>query len=90
MLPRSSVSTIVGVAITAYALRDLVHEVLGHGLAASMTRASSSYPLYSAVLRTGDWHVVIQGLQPSWLWRVGLGGVGVRPMPEPSRFLRER
>jgi hypothetical protein len=36
MLPRSSVSTIVGVAIMAYALCDLVHEVLGHGLAASM------------------------------------------------------
>jgi hypothetical protein len=36
----------------------------------------SGYPLYSAVLGAGDWDVVIRGLQPPWMWRIGLGIVG--------------
>ena len=34
--PRSSIFTTTAVALTAYALCDLVHEVAGHGLAALM------------------------------------------------------
>jgi hypothetical protein len=136
--PRSNIVTIAAVAITAYALCDLVHEVAGHGLAALMVpgvrvlslstvalqttgnsrivaaagsianvlfgavalrlfhrRArfsaaeyffwlfgslnlmnGSGYPLYSAVLGFGDWEVVVRGLQPAWMWRMGLGIVG--------------
>ena len=135
---RSSTVTTVAVAITAYALCDLVHEVAGHGIAALMvpgvrvvslstvalqttgdsrivaaagsianvlvgaaalglfrrlTRFSAAeyffwlfgslnllngagYPLYSAALGSGDWEVVVRGLQPPWLWRIGLGIVG--------------
>ena len=135
---RSDILTTVAVAITAYALCDLVHEVLGHGIAALMVpgvrfvslstvalqttgdsrivaaagsianvlvgaaalglfhrRArfsaagyflwlfgslnllnGSGYPLYSAVLGYGDWEVVVRGLQPAWMWRIGLGIVG--------------
>jgi hypothetical protein len=36
----------------------------------------SGYPLYSAVLGSGDWEVVVRGLQPAWMWRIGLGIVG--------------
>ena len=36
----------------------------------------SGYPLYSAVLGSGDWEVVVRGLQPAWMWRLGLGVVG--------------
>jgi hypothetical protein len=36
----------------------------------------SGYPLYSAVLGSGDWDVVIRGLRPAWTWRVALGVVG--------------
>src|SRR5262245_34981924 len=31
----------------------------------------SGYPLYSAVLGSGDWEVVVRGLQPAWAWRAG-------------------
>jgi hypothetical protein len=135
---RSSLLTIIAVAIAAYATCDMVHEALGHGLvaltipgvrllslstvalqtseenraiAASGAIANvivgiaalvvfhrldkftagayfcwlfgslnllngSGYPLYSAVLGSGDWQVVIRGLQPAWLWRIGMGVVG--------------
>jgi hypothetical protein len=135
---RSSIFTTVAVAITAYALCDLVHEVAGHGLAALMVPGvrvlslstvalqttgsnrivaaagsianvlvgaaalglfhrlarfsaagyflwlfgslnllnGSGYPLYSAVLGFGDWEVVVRGLQPASMWRIGLGIVG--------------
>ena len=36
----------------------------------------SGYPLYSAVLGLGDWEVVLRGLHPAWVWRMGLGIVG--------------
>jgi hypothetical protein len=136
--PRSNISTTVAIAITAYALCDLVHEVAGHRIAALMvpgvrivslstvalqttgdTRIvaaagsianvlvgaaalglfhrlarfsaseyffwlfgsvnllnGSGYPLYSAVLGSGDWEVVVRGLQPAWMWRIGSGIVG--------------
>jgi hypothetical protein len=135
---RSSRVTTVAIAITAYALCDLVHEVAGHGIAALLvpgvralslstvalqttgdsrvvaaagsianvlvggaalglfhrqdrfsTRAyflwlfgslnllnGSGYPLYSAILGSGDWAVVVRGLQPAWVWRVALGLIG--------------
>src|SRR6266571_8552449 len=135
---RSSTVTTVAVAITAYALCDLVHEVAGHGIAALMVPGvrvvslsavalqttgdsrivaaagsianvligsaalglfhrlsrfspgayffwlfgslnllnGSGYPLYSAVLGSGDWEVVVRGLQPAWMVRTGLGLVG--------------
>jgi len=137
-LPRSSLGTAVAVAITAYALCDLVHEVAGHGMAALLVPGvrvvslstvalqttgdsrivaaagsianvligavalglfhrlgrfspvayffwlfgslnllnGSGYPLYSAVLGSGDWEVVVRGLQPTWAWRIALGIVG--------------
>ena len=134
---RSDPLTVVSVALTAYAVCDLVHEVLGHGIAAFATgvhitslssvalqtsspsrivAASGSaanvvagvaamimfrrlvrlspggyfawlsgalnllnglgYPLYSALLGSGDWAVVVQGLQPAWSWRLLLGLAG--------------
>jgi len=36
----------------------------------------SGYFFYSAVLGSGDWAVVIRGLQPMWMWRVALGIIG--------------
>jgi hypothetical protein len=36
----------------------------------------SGYPLYSAVLESGDWAVVVRGLQPVWIWRTALGLIG--------------
>ncbi|MFY9528177.1 MAG: hypothetical protein WBC04_24230 [Candidatus Acidiferrales bacterium] len=33
---------------------------------------AGGYFLFSGVGNVGDWAVVIQGLQPPWLWRVGL------------------
>ena len=136
--PRSSLGTTAAIAVTAYALCDLVHEVAGHGVAAllvpgvrvvslstvalqttgdsrivaaagsianvligsvalglfhRLSRFSpsayffwlfgslnllngSGYPLYSAVLGSGDWEVVVRGLQPAWMVRTGLGLVG--------------
>jgi len=136
--PRSNLATIVAIALVAYALCDLVHEVAGHGTAALLipdvqaislssvalqTTGSSrivaaagsianvlagfaalslfrrlrrfspsayfiwlfgslnllngsGYPLYSAILGSGDWEVVIRGLEPAGIWRVGLGLVG--------------
>ena len=135
---RSSRVTVVAIAVTAYALCDLVHEVAGHGIAALLvpgvraislstvalqttgssrivaaagsianvlvggaslgllhrlnrfsTRAyflwlfgslnllnGSGYPLYSAVLGSGDWEVVVRGLEPAWVWRSALGLIG--------------
>jgi hypothetical protein len=134
----SSRLTIVAIAVTAYALTDLVHEVVGHGVAALLVPGvrvvslstvalqttgdsrkvaaagsianllvgaaalalfhrrnsfaaadyfcwlfgslnllnGSGYPLYSAVLGSGDWEVVVRGLQPAPIWRIGLGLVG--------------
>ncbi|HYS53953.1 MAG TPA: hypothetical protein VER58_09365 [Thermoanaerobaculia bacterium] len=136
---RSSLATIAAVTVTAYALCDLVHEVLGHALAALLvpgvrivslstvalqttgssrtvaaagtianlvagavalaafhgrTRLSpsayflwlfgalnllngSGYPLYSAILGSGDWAAVVRGLQPAVMWRVALAIIGV-------------
>jgi hypothetical protein len=134
----SSRLTIVAIAVTAYALTDLVHEVAGHGVAALLIPGvrvvslstvalqttgdsrivaaagsianllagaatlslfhrrrsfaaadyfcwlfgslnlmnGAGYPLYSAVLGSGDWEVVVRGLQPASIWRIGLGLVG--------------
>ena len=36
----------------------------------------SGYPLYSAVLGSGDWEVVARGLEPASMWRIGLGLIG--------------
>jgi len=130
--------TIAAIAITAFALCDLVHEVAGHGLAvllvpgvqaislssvalqttgeSRLVAAAGSmaniiagciamalfqrrrrfsagayflwlfgavnllngcgYPLYSAILDSGDWAVVVRGLEPALGWRVGLGLTG--------------
>jgi hypothetical protein len=38
---------------------------------------AGGYFLFSGVGNFGDWAVVIQGLQPAWLWRVGLVILGV-------------
>jgi len=136
---RSSLAMIAAVTVTAYALCDLVHEVVGHALAALLvpgvrivslstvalqttgssrivaaagtianlvvgavalaafhgrTRLSpfayflwlfgavnllngSGYPLYSAILGSGDWAAVVRGLQPAVMWRVALAVIGV-------------
>lgn len=34
---------------------------------------ATSYLLVSALLNSGDWSVVIAGLNPGWAWRVGMG-----------------
>jgi hypothetical protein len=136
---RSDLATAVAIALAAYALCDLAHEALGHGLAALMTPGvrvvslttvalqtaginsrivaaagpvanilfgavalaifhrmarlsptgyfvwlfgilnlmnGTGYLLFSAVLGSGDWAVVIGGLEPVWLWRLVLGIVG--------------
>jgi hypothetical protein len=132
--------TVVAIGIVAFAACDLVHEVLGHGVAAWMVRDVSAislssvalqtsgesrivaaagsianvvvglaalalfrrkrgltplsfflwllgatdllngtgYPLYSAILGSGDWAVVVRGLEPAWMWNVvvlGMAGV---------------
>ena len=36
----------------------------------------SGYLLYSAILGSGDWAVVVRGLQPELTWRIGLGMMG--------------
>jgi len=136
--PQSSLATIVAIAIMAYALCDLAHEVAGHGTAALLlpdvqvislssvalqTTGSSrivaaagsianivfglaalvlfhrlrrfscgayfawlfgsvnllngsGYPLYSAILGSGDWEVVVRGLEPAGTWRLVLGIAG--------------
>lgn len=130
--------TIAAIAVIAFALCDLVHEVIGHGLAvllvpgvqaislssvalqttgeSRLVAAAGSmaniivgcvamalfqrqrrfsagayfcwlfgavnllngcgYPLYSAILGSGDWEVVVKGLEPALGWRVGLGLTG--------------
>ena len=130
--------TIAAIAIVAFALCDLVHEVIGHGLAVlfvpgvsaiSLSSVAlqttgesrlvaaagslaniiiggaalvgghqhrrfspnayflwlfgavnllngSGYLLYSAILGSGDWAVVVSGLQPELTWRIGLGMMG--------------
>jgi hypothetical protein len=35
------------------------------------------YFLFSGIGNIGDWATVVQGLQPAWLWRVGLTVLGV-------------
>jgi hypothetical protein len=38
---------------------------------------AGGYFLFSGVGNIGDWAAVVQGLQPAWLWRVGLTILGV-------------
>jgi hypothetical protein len=130
--------TIAAIAVTAFALCDLVHEVIGHGLAVLLVPGvsaislssvalqttgesrfvaaagslanivigsaalvhfhrqrrfspnmcflwlfaavnllnGSGYPLYSAILGSGDWAVVVKGLEPALAWRTALGVMG--------------
>lgn len=37
----------------------------------------TGYFLFSGVANFGDWRTVIEGLQPHWLWRIGLIVLGV-------------
>jgi len=39
--------------------------------------SAGGYFLFSGIGNIGDWAVVIQGLQPAWLWRVALTVVGL-------------
>jgi hypothetical protein len=135
---RSNGWTLGGIAVVAYALCDMIHEVVGHGVAvlldpavtavtlssvALSTEGSSrwvaaagtlanlgaalvalgllrvrrlpptgryfvwllltldlfnatAYFLYSGILGSGDWAVVIAGLEPGWLWRLSMIAVG--------------
>src|SRR6266851_1135775 len=53
--PRSDPSTIVAVALAAYALCDLVHEVVGHGIAALLVPGVRILSLSTVALQTtGD------------------------------------
>lgn len=136
---RSNPITVGAIAVVAYALCDMVHEVLGHGTAtlaspavkavmlttvalstdgssrlvaaagtiANLTAAiaaflvlgrrrgapawryflwlfgsinlfnATAYFLYSGILDSGDWGIVIAGLEPHLLWRAGMVAVGV-------------
>ena len=38
---------------------------------------STGYFLFSGVANFGDWAAVIQGLQPHWMWQIGLVVLGV-------------
>jgi len=51
-LQRSSLGTTVAIAVAAYALCDLVHEVLGHGLAALLVPGVDAVSLSSVALQT--------------------------------------
>ncbi len=98
--------TVAAIAVVAFALCDLVHEILGHGLAVLLVPGVQAlslssvalqttpttyflwlfgavnllngcgYPLYSAILGSGDWEVVVRGLEPALGWRIGLGLTG--------------
>ncbi len=50
--PRSNILTTAAVAITAYALCDLVHEVVGHGIAALMVPGVRLVSLSTVALQT--------------------------------------
>jgi hypothetical protein len=39
--------------------------------------AATGYFLFSGILGVGDWMVVIDGLQPAWLWRLALVVLGL-------------
>src|SRR6195256_6517772 len=57
--PQSNIFTIVAVAVTAYALCDLVHEVAGHGIAALMVPGVRVLSLSTVALQTtGDSRIV--------------------------------
>src|SRR6266850_3128772 len=57
--PQSNIFTTVAIAITAYALCDLVHEVAGHGIAALMIPGVRFISLSTVALQTtGDSRVV--------------------------------
>jgi len=38
---------------------------------------NSGYLVFSAALNSGDWAVVISGLNPPWAWRIGMAVVGM-------------
>jgi len=38
---------------------------------------AAGYPFYSGVAAFGDWAAVTAGLQPAWLWRVGLAAISI-------------
>jgi hypothetical protein len=130
---RDDATTLTGLGVLAFILTDVVHEALGHGLAALLLGAkpvllttcylstagtvsrwipaagglanlalggfallflrwsrlrvmrfryflvlvaafnlffATAYPAYSGIARFGDWAAVIDGLEPSWLWRL--------------------
>jgi hypothetical protein len=50
---RTSLWTVIGVAIVAYASCDMVHEVLGHGLACALTGVRM-VSLSTVALQTGS------------------------------------
>ena len=52
MRPRSSTPTVIGVALCAYVAADLIHEVLGHGVASFLTPGVRALSLSSVALQT--------------------------------------
>lgn len=135
---RSSLATVIAIAVIAYAADDTVHELIGHGLASLVLNVKilaistiglqtaesnrlvaaagaianviagmaalllvnhtqrfgpwhyflwifgfinlmngTGYLMASALLGGGDWAVVIAGLNPPILWRVGMGLLGI-------------
>ena len=135
---RSSLATVIAIAVIAYAADDTVHELIGHGLASLVLNVKilaistiglqtaesnrlvaaagaianvivgmaalllvnhtqrfnswryfpwifgfinlmngTGYLMASALLGGGDWAVVIAGLNPPILWRVGMGLIGI-------------
>jgi hypothetical protein len=52
-----------------------LHYFLALALAASLF-TGTGYFFYSGVANFGDWAAVIAGLQPHWLWRLGLVVIG--------------
>ena len=51
-MSRSSLLTVVGVAVCAYAATDLIHEVLGHGTAAALSPSVGILSLSTVALQT--------------------------------------
>ena len=56
--------------------RPATHYFLAMAMAGNLF-TGTGYFLYSGVANYGDWAAVIEGLQPHWMWRLGLVAVGV-------------
>ena len=52
--------------------------------------AATGYPLYSGLANIGDWANIVRGLQPAWLWRAVLAGIGALSYWFAARWAMDR